>query len=185
MSIDTGRGGSGTIKITDTSKTTSVDSKTYYLSTKYERIYDTEKQAYSIKVKTWYTNQSEPSAYTTVDGSSTTYTPTSGYRYVYVTGQVAVNRETFIYGTSSWAGIDWLAKDPGSLRYYQRITIGDPVPLDNGEYLEYQARRYCHTIYVLVPVCVVEHQDPCLQGQLDDPGRLPQPEKDLLDEIDL
>ncbi|MBW8381479.1 MAG: hypothetical protein K0M69_03005, partial [Youngiibacter sp.] len=139
--LDVGIGSHGTIKITDTSKQTKIGDITYYQITKYTRAYDTGTGKYTITVKTWWSNTSEDAATTVVtniaDASVTNYQPTVGYRYVYVLGQDSGIKETYTYATSSWAGIDWLAKDPGSLYSYVYQTYGTPVPLENGEYLAY------------------------------------------------
>ncbi|NCC75650.1 MAG: calcium-binding protein, partial [Clostridia bacterium] len=146
QSLNTGVGSHGTVKITDTSKKTTIGGVDYFLATLYKRTYDPSSGSYQIETTEWYTNIDQPAApnKSPVSGSATEYWPTSGYRYVYVTGQNAVTRETYVYARSTWAGIDWLAKDPGSLYSYNRITYGNPVQLDNGEYLVYQPDNVIH-----------------------------------------
>ena len=103
--MDAGTGSHGIIKITDTSQKTVIDSKTYYQVTQYNRIYNPSNQTYTIEVRKWVSNVTAApvaATQTLTNTSSTTFDPTTGWRYVYVTGQTAVNRDTYIYGTSSW-----------------------------------------------------------------------------------
>ncbi len=139
QSLDTGTGSHGVVKITDTSKTTEIGGETFYRVTQYNRVYNTGTQTYSIQTRTCWSNvKVDTVAPTTSSGSTAYYNPTTGYRYVYVNGQDAVEREKYLYRSSDWLGFDCLARDPDDLESYERITVGDPIPLENGEYLVYE-----------------------------------------------
>ncbi|KUG05437.1 hypothetical protein ASZ90_017119 [hydrocarbon metagenome] len=139
QSLDTGTGSHGVIKITDTSKTTEIGGETFYRVTQYNRVYNTGSQTYSIQTRTCWSNvKVDTAAPTTSSGSTSYYNPTTGYRYVYVNGQDAVEREKYLYRSSDWLGFDCLSRDPDDLEWYERITVGAPIPLENGEYLVYE-----------------------------------------------
>ncbi|KNY25392.1 S-layer homology domain-containing protein [Pseudobacteroides cellulosolvens] len=65
------------------------------------------------------------------------FTPLSGLRYTWVTGERSVIKEDITYCSSSFWGIDWLSKDPDDIISYEKIKL-DKVPLLEGEYVEYR-----------------------------------------------
>ena len=58
--LDVGVGSKGTVKITDTSKTATLNGQKYYLTTKYTRAYDPSTGLYSVTEKAWYTGENNP-----------------------------------------------------------------------------------------------------------------------------
>ncbi|WP_236960757.1 beta strand repeat-containing protein [Methylobacterium durans] len=67
-------------------------------------------------------------------GRSSTYDPMAKWRYAYAVGQTEREIQRTVTGTSSWAGIDALAKDPATITGFQTISIGEPRMLAEGTY---------------------------------------------------
>jgi len=63
-----------------------------------------------------------------------TYTPNGGWRYGYSVGLEKFERKHAILSSSSWLGIDALAKDPDDIHWQSTEIIGQPRLMDEGAY---------------------------------------------------
>ncbi|EXI89661.1 MAG: hypothetical protein AW11_01349 [Candidatus Accumulibacter regalis] len=107
--LDTGDGGSGKVKITDTSF---LDAGGNPMVTEYTRLHgDVQKKVYFSPE-----NPDSVANVRVAAGRTATYTPRDGYRYYWQSGLEFTTVTTEVFGKSSWFGIDALAKDPSARR---------------------------------------------------------------------
>ena len=133
--LDSGQGVHGLLKITDTSvlnPTTQAPQVTEYY-----------RDSGIVKKRTYWSVRPNQTPSYTFNGSAggaartATYTPVSGYRYYWQTGQNFTLRTSTTYANSEWLGIDALAKDPGNIVDGPNRENLDAVPLREGEYIQY------------------------------------------------
>jgi hypothetical protein len=75
------------------------------------------------KIKVEVLNDGNGGSWVSTDTEKPVYKPLTGLRYVWVTGQRSILREDITYCTSTFWGIDWLAKDPGESFPIQKLIL--------------------------------------------------------------
>ncbi len=92
---------------------------------------------------------------------SASYNPAStGYRYVWTTGQDLTISQVTTYGKSSWLGIDALAADPSDQVGPSVVTTSTPRPLPTGSFVEYDPSDTADFSYSFQRISATSHFDP-------------------------
>ncbi|MBD2449019.1 DUF4347 domain-containing protein [Nostoc sp. FACHB-152] len=119
--LDVSQSGAGTLVLKDKAKGTSANP--------FVTIY--QKTANGVTI----TTDNGSGSVVSQGSNNSTYNPKSGWRYGWSIGKETRTRTTTTYGTSSWLGIDALAKDPDTVVGTPKVeNITEPQLLPEGSY---------------------------------------------------
>lgn len=124
----------GVIKITDTAKSiTSNDNAERYLQTVYTRYFDESGNSHVKVVNNTQVDAGGNGTYVVSDtvGTTGSYNPLSGQRYVWTTGQERIDTDTYTHEDRSFWGMDFLV--PDVTKYDHSVSYGTPTSLKEGE----------------------------------------------------